>query len=144
MKTLLSLILVLTLGFAGVKTTSGQIVAIGHITAEVIESISASTQALTSLALGTNSAGTPSNVSLGALTVNSGSNVSVNVVVKSASLTDTFGNSFTLDPSTNNTFASTSGTTGSQKITLNGTANLASDQASGFYQGSYTVVFAYN
>lgn len=146
MKTILSLIIaiILTIGISGVRISQGQTIAIGHVTAEVIESISASSQAVTSLSLGTNSAGTPSAVNLGAITVNSGSNVSVNVVIKSASLTDSMGNGFTLDPTTNSIYASTAPFSGSQTLQLNGTANLASDQASGLYQGSYTVVFAYN
>jgi len=146
MKAILSLmfVVVLTLASAGVRTCNGQTVVIGHISAEVIESVSASSQAVTNLALNTNSAGTPSTVNLGALTVNSGSNVAVNVVVNSASLSDSQGNGFTLDPSVNNTLASVAPSSGSQKLQLNGTANLASDQASGLYQGSYSVVLAYN
>jgi len=146
MKTILSMIfaVALILGFSGIKTVNGQAIAIGHITAEVIESVSASSLAITSLGLNTNSAGIPSTVDLGAITVNSGSSIAVNIVVNSASLADAKGNNFTLDPTVSNSLASASLKSGSQTIELNGTVNLASDQASGVYQGSYTVVFAYN
>jgi hypothetical protein len=142
MKAITSLIFVtvLIMGLAGTKVCSGQTVAIGHVSAEVIESVSASTQAVTDLSIGTT--GT---VDLGAMTVNSGSNVTVNVVVKSATLSDSQGNGFTLDPAvTNSNPTAVAQENGSQTIRLNGTANLADDQASGLYQGSYTVVFAYN
>jgi len=147
MKTISSIVLavVLTLRFAMPNNCDGQVVAIGHVTAEVIESISASSLAVTDLSLGTNAAGVPAAVNLGAVTINSGSNVTCNVVVKSASLTDGQGNGFTLNPAlAGNETASVAPTNGSQTLQLSGTANLDSNQSSGLYQGSYTVVFAYN
>ena len=140
----------LTLGLTGSKLCNAQVVAIGHITAEVIESVSASSQAATSLTLGSSSAGnslaasTPT-LNLGTMTVNSGSSATVNVVLKPATLSNSQGNGFTLDTSLNNN-ATTSVTqsNGSQNIQLNGIANLNANQASGLYAGSYTVVFAYN
>jgi len=143
----------LILGLAGTKVCTAQVTAIGHISAEVIESVSASSNAVTSFAIATaknlgassQSASVASNLNLGTMTVNSGSNSTVNVVLKSANLTDSQGNGFTLDPSlNNNAFASVSQSNGTQRIQLNGTANLGTDQTSGLYQGSYTVVFAYN
>ena len=153
MKTITHIILaiVLTLGSAGSKLCSAQLVATGHITAEVIESVSASSQAATTLSLGTSTAGTSQlaatspKLNLGTMTVNSGSNATVCVVLKSATLSDSQGNGFTLDPSmSNNATASVTQSNGSQNIQLNGTANLNANQASGLYAGSYTVVFAYN
>ena len=136
---------VLILGLAGTTLCSGQTVAIGHITAEVIESVSASSNAITSLALvaPSTSSSTPS-VDLGTMTINSGSSATVNVVLKTATVSNTQGSAFTLDPSLNSDLASVAQSNGSQKIQLTGTANLNSDQASGLYSGSYTVVFAYN
>jgi hypothetical protein len=124
---------------------NGQTLAIGHVSAEVIESVSASSQAVTSLALDASTSGTLSGVDLGAMTINSGSNVTVGVVIKPAALSDSQGNGFTIDPAlNNNALASVARSNGSQTLQLNGTANLSADQASGLYQGSYTVVFAYN
>ena len=142
------LLLVLTLGMTGSKLCTAQVVAIGHITAEVIESVSASSQAATTLSLGSGTsqlAATTPTVNLGTMTVNSGSNATVNVVLKSATLSNSRGNGFTLDPSlSNNSTASVTQSNGSQNIQLNGIANLSANQASGLYAGSYTVVFAYN
>ncbi len=141
----------LILGLLATKLCSGQTVAIGHVTAEVIESVSAASNALTSFALGTPASGggqatsgAPT-VNLGTMTINSGSNATVNVVLKPATLSGSTG-SFTLDPSLSGTSMTSSITqsNGSQKIQLLGTANLSSEQSSGLYEGSYTVVFAYN
>ncbi len=146
MKTIIALMFAtaLILGWSGTNLCSGQTVAIGHICAEVIESISASTQAVTDLAIGATSTGGATTVNLGAMTINSGSNVAVNVVMKQATVTDSVGNGFTLDPTVSNNELASATSNGSQTIQLNGTANLAADQASGVYQGSYTIVFAYN
>ncbi len=147
MKAITSLIFAIALilyGLAGTEAGKCQTVAIGHVCAEVIESVSASTQAVTDLSIATAGSGA-SKVDLGVMTVDSGSSVAVNVVVKSATLSDSQGNGFTLDPIINNNkLASVASSNGSQTIQLNGTANLAADQAPGLYQGSYTVVFAYN
>lgn len=147
MKTKFYLMSALTLifGIGGLMTCNSQTVAIGHICAEVIESVSASSQAVTSLAVGTANAVGSKALDLGAMTVNSGTNSTVGVVIKQASLSDTNGNGFTIAPFlSDNSLASSGSSNGSQVLHLNGTANLAPDQASGLYQGSYTVVFAYN
>ena len=157
MKTIQSLIFAVLLAFCpGVaEICSGQVVAIGHVTAEVIESVSASSQAVTSLTLGApasagtltagQAATTSPTLNLGTMTVNSGSSATVNVVLKSATLSNALGNGFTLDPSLGtNATASVAQSNGSQNIKLSGTANLAGGQANGFYEGSYTVIFAYN
>ena len=148
---ILAAILTLTLGAS--KVCTGQIVAIGHVSAEVIESVSAASNAVTSFELAAiterkaneQSYQNSENINLGAITLFSGKDVTCNVVVKSASLSDSVGNGFTLETSIkNNTFASVAQSNGSQTIQLDGKANLGGSQASGLYQGSYTVVFAYN
>ena len=155
MKTSLTLILaaILTLTLAVTKVCNGQLVAIGHVSAEVIESVSAASNAVTSFELAAiaerksseQSYQNTENINLGAITLFSGKDVTCNVVVKSASLSDSVGNGFTLETSIkNNTFASVAQSNGSQTIQLDGRANLGGSQASGLYQGSYTVVFAYN
>ena len=122
-------------------TTSvfGQTVAIGHATAEVIESVSASASTISSFDLSKDS----ENVKLGAITVFSGKDITCNVVLKAANLSDASGNAFTIDPTVNNNNA-VAQANGSKTIQLNGTTNLNVNQASGQYAGSYTVVFAYN
>ena len=155
MKTILILIFaaVFSLTLTEPKVCS-QTIAIGHVTAEVIESVSAASNAITNFELETiaesdvrqleQSYLTSENINLGAITLNSGKNISCNVVVKAASLFDGSGNRFTLEPTVNNSYASAAKADGSQTIQLNGKANRSSSQASGLYQGSYTVVFAYN
>ena len=145
----------LILGSGSTTLCRSQVVAVGHITAEVIESVSASSNAVTSFAIGTPTASSllasgqaataSSSVNLGTMTINSGSNATVNVVLKSATLSNAQGSGFTLDPSlTNNAMATVASSNGSQSIQINGTANLNANQDGGLYAGSYTVVFAYN
>ena len=156
MKTITSLILaaILTLGLP-VSRACSQTIAIGHVTAEVIESVSAASIAITSFELGAISESNAKQleqsnlnsetINLGAITLYSGKNMSCNIVVKPASLFDSAGNGFTLDPTIkNNPFGSDAKADGSQTIQLDGKANRSPNQASGVYQGSYTVVFAYN
>ena len=124
-------------------TTSvfGQTVAIGHVTAEVIEGVSASASTISSFDLSKDS----ETVKLGAITVFSGKDITCNVVLKAANLSDASGNAFTIEPTVNNDpNTAIAQANGAQTIQLNGTTNMNSNQASGQYAGSYTVVFAYN
>ena len=129
---------------------NAQVTAIGHVTAEVIESVSAASATVSNfnLAKTTNPTGTnlaSETVNLGAITIYSGKDVTCDVVLKPAALTDSEGNSFTIEPAVkNNLYASVANQNGSQTIQLGGTTNRSSDLASGLYEGSYTVVFAYN
>ena len=139
MKTLATMMIAMLLTF----TTSvfGQTVAIGHATAEVIEAVSASASTISSFDLSKDS----EIVKLGAITVFSGKDITCNVVLKAASLSDSSGNAFTIDPLVNNDpNAAVAQANGSQTIQLNGNTNMNSNQAAGLYTGSYTVVFAYN
>ena len=127
-----------------------QIVAIGHVSAEIVESVSASSAAITNFELIKATENTPTDLTsetlnLGAITIFSGKDITCNVVLKPASLSDSAGNGFTIDPAIqNNLFASATRPNGSQTIKLGGTTNRTSSQASGLYEGSYTVIFAYN
>jgi hypothetical protein len=139
-----------------ISNISGQTVAVGHISAEIVEAVSASSSASTNLELGScnsrfnnstyeNSALILESVKLGSIYISSGLNVACNLTLKSASLVDEKGNGFSIEP-----VANVSGTPessridGSQTIELAGMARLSADQASGLYHGSYTLVFAYN
>lgn len=133
----------------------GQVVAIGHATAEVVESICTSSKAVTSFHLNVNvntestikEAGNlnPATVNLGVITINSGKSVACNLVIQSAKLSDTKGNGFTID-----TTMMIKGqpeptqVEGPQTIQINGSAHILSGQISGLYKGTYTMVFAYN
>ena len=156
MKTIFTLILalVLTLTLSGPKVCWSQTVAIGHVSAEIIESVSASSNAVSNFELASLTVKdtkkmeqnlTSETLKLGMITINSGRDITCNVVVKSASLFDSAGNGFTVAPELKNeTFASVASSNGSRTLELNGRTSRTSDQPSGLYQGSYTVVFAYN
>ena len=139
----------LTWIFAG-SEVCGQVVAIGHVSAEVVEAVSASSATISNFELAKVTDNNATNLSsetlnLGAITIVSGKDVTCNVVLKPAALTDSAGNGFTLEPAIqNDLFASAAKANGSQTIRLGGTTNRTSNQASGLYEGSYTVVFAYN
>lgn len=136
--------------FVGTKANA-QVVAIGHVYAEIVESVSAASAAITEFELAKKSAQdlssnlTAETLDLGAITIYSGKDVTCNVVLKQAAMTDSQGNGFTIDPAVqNNLFASATRSNGSQTIQLGGTTNRTNNQAAGLYEGSYTVVFAYN
>lgn len=139
------------LGFTlGGTKVNGQVVAIGHVFAEVVESVSAASATISNfeLAKATNDISanlTSEKLNLGTITLNSGKDITCNVVLKPAALSDSQGNGFTIEPAvTNNLLAAAARANGSQTIQLGGTTNRTSSQASGLYEGSYTVVFAYN
>ncbi len=145
-------LLILTLTQARVYC---QLVAIGHVTAEVIESVSAASTANTSFELAMiamrdnknqKQAGmTFETIDLGAITLHSGSDITCNIVFNSAALSDKAGNVFTISPSLkNHSFASVALPNGEQKIQIDGKTNRTSNQPTGLYHGSYSVVFAYN
>ena len=137
MKTLATMMIAALLTLS--TSVIGQTVAIGHATAEVIEAVSASASTISSFDLSQDS----ENVKLGAITLFSGRDITCNVVLKAANLSDASGNAFTIEPTVNNNTA-VALANGSNTIQLNGTTNLNNNQASGQYAGSYTVVFAYN
>lgn len=128
----------------------------GHITAEVIESVHASSTMVTGFALKNDQIKTGSlqndganwdseTVNLGAVTINAGESMACNIILKEAKLSDSKGNYFTINPSLaasgpTNTLLSD----GSHTVNLNGTARLTHGLASGKYQGSYTLDVLYN
>lgn len=139
-----------SLGLGG-KKVIGQTVAIGHVCAEVVESVSAASATnsdfeLSRSTLQTTAEGlTSETLNLGAITINSGKNIACNIVLTSASVTDNHGNTFVVDPAVQDTSISTDlKSAGLQTVKLGANANIIGSQASGQYEGSYTVVFAYN
>lgn len=132
-----------------------QTIAVGHISAEVVEAVSASSFVSTDFTLGNNdlhfrgSAVQPAmiseKISLGKIEITAGEGIACNLTLKSAKVTDVKGNDFSMEPvATCNGLQDTQQIEGTQTIELAGMAVLASNQASGLYQGSYTLVFAYN
>lgn len=142
MKTLTTLMIATLLTL----TTSvfGQTVAIGHVSAEVIEAVSASASTISGFELA-QATSTNETVNLGAITLFSGRDITCNVVLRPATLSDASGNAFTIEPTVGNEpNMAIAQANGSATIQLNGTTNMGINQASGQYAGSYTVVFAYN
>jgi hypothetical protein len=138
-----------------ISTISGQTIAVGHVSAEVVEAVSASSSASTSLELsydnskliGTNDNSTLilESVKLGSIHISAGQNVACNLTVKPANLVDERGNDFSLEPIADASgMPESSRIDGSRTIELEGMARLNTNQASGLYHGSYTLVFAYN
>lgn len=133
-----------------------QTVAIGHVSAEIVESVSASSQAITGFNLKNGNTQNAvaqyeesnlnyENVNLGKFKINSGSDIACNFILKSATLSDGNGNGFILEPSATVSGQSVAQRTyGIQTLQLKGKARLMQGQASGLYQGSYTMVIAYN
>ncbi len=146
------LIVVLLSLFATVDILA-QTVAVGHVSAEVVESVSASSQAITDFNFkNDNTAEQPTEVNwhfkhinMGKFKINSGEAVVCNIVINSADLSDANGNALTIQPSaTNSEKSDAQHTDGNQTLHLQGKARIMKGQASGLYQGSYTMVFAYN
>lgn len=133
-----------------IVSTSAQTVAIGHVTAEVVESVSATSMAIAGfdLKIGNDLAALSldeqyDNLNLGAIKIKSGNGIACNVVLKAATLSDTKGNGFIIEPTVNN-FQGAAQSTGNETLHLKGNAHLAKGQAAGLYQGTYTMVFAFN
>lgn len=157
MKALLAILFAVTLLsiFASVNVCA-QTVAIGHVSAEIVEGVSASSLAITGFDIKNEndlnataqldqSGWNYENVNLGAIKINSGKDVACNVLMKPAELSDTNGNGFTIEPSAMSANLSDSQRAdGNQTLQINGKARMAQGQATGLYQGSYTMVFAYN
>lgn len=134
----------------------GQEKVTGHITAEVIESVHASAAVFTSSELKSEQVsagllqqnGTYRNsdmLNLGAVAINAGVNIACSINLNEATLSDSQGNSFTIEPlSISSGRSDTLRADGSHTLLLNGTASLTHGFASGLYKGSYTVVVLYN
>ena len=121
---------------------NGQTVAVGHVSAEIIESVSVSSLAITNFDIQNNpTSGNNPNANLGDVKVNSGTDIAYNVVLKPATLSSINGSSFIIEPSLKSKNPLTAG---NQTLHLSANTNSVQGKESGLYQGSYSVVFAYN
>lgn len=129
-----------------------QTIATGHISAEVVESVSATSYASTDFVINNaeltsdmNGIISAENIKMGTIRINSGPNVACNVTLKPALLFDENGNGFLLETSAYNPEETDKQRVdGIKNIEILGRVSLESCQAKGLYQGSYTLVFAYN
>jgi hypothetical protein len=134
---------------ASLNILNAQTIATGHISAEVVEAVSASSHISTDFSIRHSSFNNTdiqhNRLDLGSVEISSGVDVACNLTIKPAALTDASGNAFTVEPVAS--YAGMPQSTridGSQMIDLAVNAQALSNQASGLYQGSYTLVFAYN
>jgi len=128
------ILFIISILFFSNKIIHAQVIAIGHICAEVIESVSIGSSAITDLIIDRNS--TNPTINMGKVTINSSNNVVTNVLVKQATITNG-QQTFSITPSTDTTIS------GSKTIDITGTTNLTSD-VSGNYQGLYAMTIVYN
>lgn len=128
------ILLIISILFFSNKIIHAQVVAIGHICAEVIESVSIGSSAITDLVINRNS--TNSTIDMGKVTISSSNNVVTNVLINQATITNG-QQTFSITPSTDTTIS------GSKTIDITGTTNLTSD-VSGNYQGLYAMTVVYN
>lgn len=125
-------------------SASAQVTVTGHVCAEVVEAVSATSGTNNLLSLQQNA--TPENLDLGSFTLSGGSNAICSVVVNSTQLTGDNGNRVDFSANTgltNNT--SVLNDKGTQVFNFKGNAGneiLGSNDKN--YQGQYNVVFAYN
>ncbi|HET6559665.1 MAG TPA: DUF4402 domain-containing protein [Prolixibacteraceae bacterium] len=144
---IIAVFFILTLGSTKVN---GQTFAVGHVFAEVVESVSASSATISNFELAKSTETVSASLqaetlNLGAITINTGRNITCNIVLTPASLKDEEGNSLIMDTAVKNEMlAAPVGSNGIQTIQLGATPAIAQDQALGNYEGSYTVIFAYN
>ena len=147
-------LLILILGPGVSEKSVAQTFTTGHVTAEVIESVSASSQILLSLALetfnnNTQKSGemtiTSNKVTFGVLTINSGDLITTYVPEKLTVLSVTTGDGlFTeLNGKKNITTANLNSTI-SPTGQINGTTVLADCLTQGLSQGSFTIILACN
>lgn len=128
-------------------TLFSQVVAVGHISAEVVETVSASSNVTTDFQLGSNPQGDishPESIKLGSIQISSGIGVACNLTLKAAELRDVQGNDFQAEPVASLKGQTVSQIAGPQTLELAALAKPDNNQQAGMYQGSYTLVFAYN
>lgn len=143
----------LLLGAAG-GSVNAQVVAIGHATAEVVESISATSLAVTFLTLNTNNNTTDlvssksmsaQNLNLGEFKVSSAGAYIYNVILDENVTLNSKGNSLVVESSSNGRLLSDNQIVDSGKrVLLKGNVKIAEENITGNYSGTYKMVFAYN
>jgi hypothetical protein len=139
-----------------VMKVGAQATALAYAGVEIVEAATAISSPITSFELKNDrgayqnqlSSDSPSDknqLDLGEIRINSSSAVACNMVLNPARLLDQNGNDLQVTLSARTT-DNTNGmcTRGSETVKLNGTAQLSANQVSGFYSGSYTLVFAFN
>ena len=142
--------------FCNTLNVKSQTSAVGYVGVSIVEAATATSSPITSFEIPTDRlayqdrTSTETNykgnqLDLGEIKLNSTSAVSCNMVLNPATLYDNNGNNMqvTLSARASDNIEGMC-TKGSEVIKLNGNAQVGDTQVSGFYSGSYTVVFAFN
>lgn len=130
--------------FLFVSKTHAQVSVIGHAVAEVVEIASIHSDAITELSINTSSPNINSDLDLGTIMVRSGSSSSCDVILIPATLVNKAGASLTLEAEATNVKQENLNTFNNNRtLALTGNTTIPKGQA-GLYQGSYTIVLAYN
>lgn len=121
---------------------SGQRVASGQAFAQIVDGTSITSNTVNALSV--NSLDKSANIDLGKLTVKTGSSTSCEIVIKPATLTNSAGESLTLETSAID-FLHHANNSSSTNRTLALTGNTTTIKGeTGIYQGSYTIILAFN
>ena len=122
----------------------GQVVAIGRVTAEVVESVGASAKVTTGFEVAASANeeyGTLASADLNLGTITIHNDVSCNVVMLSATIVNEAGKGMEVETDFS---ARKKDETGTQTLNLKAKAWMRSGHDSGSYKGTYEMVFAYN
>lgn len=128
--------------------------ATGHITAEIVESVSTTSKTVNTFYLKNELLSTTESeqlnpdvedFNLAEVIISSGAGVGCNLVITPAKLSDARGNDLTIETFLNtNDQKNVRTATGNQTLKLTGRANASGKTASGLFTGSYSVVVAYD
>ncbi|MBP9018405.1 MAG: hypothetical protein KBG04_01095 [Bacteroidales bacterium] len=131
--------LIISFNILSLVTLSAQVSASANASAVIMEAVSISPQAVTELAMDNSLLikGDKAEVELGSVIIDSGNSGSCSILIKPATVTSKSGDNFMITPKTNDLVAN-------KTLSLKGNTSNAESQLSGFYKGSYTIVFAYN
>lgn len=141
----IAIITTLALLMSALVTLSAQSTAIGHVSAEIVEAVSVSSNTVMNHTIDSHLSSDQANLSLGNMSVKSGSSVSCNIVIKPATVSSEDGKSLKVSATADNQYISRAFTTsGNRTLALRGNVDLSNNPTAGEYKGSYTVIFAYN
>ncbi len=148
MKAYVKIIAVLFLSTVIMNGVLAQTVVIGHISAEVVESVSVKSSSVTDFEFENHRqpGGEEDmvNMDLGEMKVRSGEGVSFNVVMKPAVLSNLEGDVFTMDTTLSDSELPENRSEGNTSVRLAASSPVQQTMKSGLYEGSYTIVIAYN
>ena len=156
MKTIFKIsIMTLAISVLTAVCANGQVSVTARAFAEVVESVSVRSNAVTSFEISNTpdlssdmaaeGTFTHNNVNLGEVKISSGSNVGCNLIITPAKVSNESGDNFNFNPiASNSSIGDSNLKNGNQTIALTGSATLKQAQSSGNYQGTYSIIVAYN